>query len=185
MRTAVAGLIVLAVGLMGCAGKSAEGSSSPIVPTWTAPPTYTPQPTYTQYPSPTTEPTKTPVPTQTRSAFSRWTCEDVVDVFVGAGLECSGVFTMQPSDYGIAPLVAERGLRFLIPSICEDCGGRIMSFADAASLSRMAEHYNALGKASAMFFSWVFVRENVLVQINGSLAEERAREYEAALNRLR
>ena len=41
--------------------------------------------------------------------------------------------------------------------------------------------YKELGQASAAFFSWLFIRDNVLVQINGDLPEDRARQYEEAL----
>jgi hypothetical protein len=42
-----------------------------------------------------------------------------------------------------------------------------------------------LGKENAAFFSWVFVKDNILVQINGNLPEEQAKKYEAALNALK
>jgi hypothetical protein len=38
-----------------------------------------------------------------------------------------------------------------------------------------------MGKASAAFFSWVFVKGDVVVQINGDLSEDKARQYEAAI----
>jgi hypothetical protein len=36
-----------------------------------------------------------------------------------------------------------------------------------------------------MLFSWVFVKDNIVVQINGDLPEEQAKKYEAALNGLK
>ena len=39
-----------------------------------------------------------------------------------------------------------------------------------------------MGKSSALFFSWVFVKDRIVVQINGDLPEDAARKYEAALN---
>ena len=38
-----------------------------------------------------------------------------------------------------------------------------------------------MGASFAMLFSWVFVRDNILVQINGELPEAKAKQYETAL----
>ena len=89
---------------------------------------------------------------------------------------------MTKDDYGLAPMMAVEGIRFLIPSLCPDCGGRVLSFASPEDLEVTKMYYVELGRASAMFFSWVFVKNNILVQINGDLPEERAEQYEAALN---
>ena len=88
---------------------------------------------------------------------------------------------MKPEDYGFAPL-GDEGLRFLIPSICSDCGGRVMYYSDRYYLEKTKKYYDDLGKESAALFSWTFVRDHILVQINGDLAEDDARKYEAALN---
>lgn len=53
-----------------------------------------------------------------------------------------------------------------------------MAFADTAA----REYYVALGEGNAIFASHTFVRDNILVQINGELDEAIAAEYEAALN---
>ena len=39
--------------------------------------------------------------------------------------------------------------------------------------------------ASAAFFSHVFVRDNVLVQINGELPGDKAKQYDAALQAMK
>jgi hypothetical protein len=61
--------------------------------------------------------------------------------------------------------------------------------ADLVELLRMAErrspvatYYRDLGKQSAMFFSHVFEVGDVVVQINGRLADDVAAQYEAALH---
>jgi len=88
---------------------------------------------------------------------------------------------MTKDDYGMAPMTAVEGIRFLIPSLCPDCGGRVLSFASPEDLEMTKAYYVELGRASAIFFSWVFVKDNILVQINGDLPEERAKQYEVAL----
>ena len=89
---------------------------------------------------------------------------------------------MTMDDYGLAPMTAVEGTRFFIPSLCEGCGGRAFSFTSLDDLEMMRAYYDEWGRVSAAFFSWVLVKDNILIQINGDLSEERARQYEAALD---
>jgi len=118
------------------------------------------------------------------ASFEQWSVQDAVDAFEAAGLECEDRRAMTKDDYGVAPMVATEGTRFLIPSLCEDCGGRIMSFASQGDLDATKAYYDELGKTSAAFFSWTFASDNILVQINGDLPEPQARAYEQALRGL-
>jgi len=106
--------------------------------------------------------------------------QDVVDSFMASGLEVGETYPMQPDDYGFAPL-GDEGIRFLIPSICDDCGGRIIYYKDLDYLQKAKDYYDNLGKETAALFAWAFVNDHILVQINGELPEDRAREYEKAL----
>lgn len=129
--------------------------------------------------------TPTPTPTATpKPAYEKYSSADVVQAFRDAKLEIGTTFAMGPQDYGAAPMTAAEATRFLIPSLGEDSGGRIFSFSSPADMESLRAYYTELGKASALFFSWVFVKDNILVQINGSLPEEQARQYEAALGAL-
>jgi len=142
--------------------------------------TATPQPaTLTPRPTSTPEPTDTP---ELVSAFQTWTSDQAIEAFEAATLEVEGVRPMTVDDYGPAPMTAVEGTRFLIPSLCEGCGGRVFSFASQKDLEAMEHYYVELGRATAWLFSWVFVKDNIVVQINGTLPEEQARQYEAALN---
>ena len=87
---------------------------------------------------------------------------------------------MTKDDYGFAPL-GDEGIRFLIPSICDDCGGRIIYYKDLDYLQKAKDYYDNLGKETAALFAWAFVNNHILLQINGNLPEARAREYEKAL----
>lgn len=89
---------------------------------------------------------------------------------------------MTKDDYGIAPMRAVEGTRFLIPSMCSDCGGRVFAFANQEDLDLTKQFYIEMGKASALAFSWTFEKDNILVQINGDLPEDEARAYESAIN---
>ena len=72
----------------------------------------------------------TPTPESTRTPeYQKWVSMDVVDEFIAAGLEAEDPRPMTKDDYGPAPMTAVEGTRFLIPSLCADCGGRIFSFS--------------------------------------------------------
>jgi len=191
-------LMIVALVLTTCGGAKPEATpSSTYTPIRTATPvptpvtTAAPLPTYTQYPTftplPTVPPTHTPVPptsTPKPRAFQEWNTAQAVAAFKAAGLEVESVTPMTKDDYGLAPMTAVEAIRFLIPSLCSDCGGRVFSFASQADLDLVRNYYVQLGKSSAAFFSWTFVNGNVLVQINGDLPEAKARLYETALGKI-
>jgi len=108
------------------------------------------------------------------------TLDNVISAFRSAGLEAERPTPMGPKDYGLGPYVCQ-GIRFLIPSLGEDSGGRVLSCQNAADRDAIAAYYDGLGKRSAALFSWVFVKGNVVVQINGELDEALARKYEGAI----
>lgn len=132
-------------------------------------------PTETPVPTPTPEVTSTPV-------FAVWTPDQVVESFEAAGLEVGEYRPMDHDDYGFAPFVATAGVRFMISSLCATCGGRIMAFDEPAGLLSVKEYYDRLGRESAALYSWTFVRDNILVQINGELPRAKAEQYQAALD---
>ena len=108
------------------------------------------------------------------------TADDVINAFKEAGLEAQQPYKMTKDDYGMAPYVCE-GTRFLIPSLGENSGGRIFICDSNNHLDALQTYYTKLGEASAIFFSWVFTKNNILVQINGDLAENIARQYEQVI----
>lgn len=112
------------------------------------------------------------------------TPQDVLAAFAAAGLEAeSPTVFASVEDWGPLPM-GEAGLRFLIPSLCDDCGGRIFLFKDSDQADRAMEYYESLGEESALLFTWAFRQGNLVVQINGDLPEEEARRYEEVLNGL-
>ncbi|MCA9872607.1 MAG: hypothetical protein KC441_03105 [Anaerolineales bacterium] len=111
------------------------------------------------------------------------TPDDVISAFRAAGLEAENAQPLTRDDYGAAPYVGQ-GVRFLIPSLCADCGGRVFALDNQKDLESVKTYYDALGESNALFFSWTFAKDNILVQINGDLDETTARQYETALNGL-
>ncbi len=90
---------------------------------------------------------------------------------------------MTREDYGGAPTVGE-GTRFLIPSLGADKGGRIFTGPPAA-LEQLRGYYVETGRGGPAFFSHTFMRDNVLVQIDGQLPADKAGQYDAALQAMK
>ena len=117
-----------------------------------------------------------------RTSFQKWKPAQVIEAFKAAGLEVGNPRPMsKPKDYGAAPTLDTEAVQFTVPSL-EGAVGHIYSFASADDLEKMVEYY---GNASADNFSWVYVRDNILVQLDGRLTEEKARQYEAALGNVK
>ena len=118
----------------------------------------------------------TPTPS---SRFS--TPGDIVTALQAAGLEAVDPVPMTKDDYGLAPLLGV-GVRFLIPSLCSDCGGRAF-IGQPEQIQQLRAYYDSLAQSSAVFFSWVFVTPDgrAMIQINGDLPEDQARRYQAVL----
>jgi hypothetical protein len=124
--------------------------------------------------------TATPEVTATPK-FALWTSAEVIQAFEDAGLEVTNPTKMTREDFGLAPYMTDDTTHFFIPSLCSDCGGRIFAFSDPVGLETTQNYYVALGEQSAAFDSWVFTKDNILVQINGDLDETKAKAYESTL----
>jgi hypothetical protein len=103
----------------------------------------------------------------------------VIDAFHAYDLEAENARPMEPEDYGPAPQVAVEGTRFFMPFLGGEQGGRVMSFATQEDLEQVKSYYENLDTLPP---PWLFVKDNILVQLHGDLTEEEAAEYEAALN---
>jgi predicted small secreted protein len=143
-----------------------------VVVTATSPPS-----TNTPVPTNTPEPTPTP-------RFNKWTASEAADYIIQQGLEFESPRPMTPDDYGFAPMVADEAIRFLLPSLCSDCGGRLFSFTSEEDLEKTKSYYTDLAEESALFFSWVFSEDNILIQMNGDLSESKAVQYKEVLENL-
>jgi hypothetical protein len=108
------------------------------------------------------------------------TADSIITAFKTAGLEAEGVTRLTREDYGQAPFVCE-GVRFLIPSLGANKGGRVFVCPNTGDRDKLATYYQSLGKSSAALFSHVFTKGNALIQINGELKDDQAKRYEAAL----
>ncbi len=125
-----------------------------------------------------------PVASGTPNPFVVFTSEQVAQVFRREGLEVDHPRPMTADDYGLVPMLASEGTRFFIPSICADCGGRIMSFANKQDLTIVQDYYAQMEHFGAVLASWVYVKDNILLEINGDLPEADAQKYAAVLEGL-
>ena len=119
------------------------------------------------------------------SASRQWTGQHVVDGLKAAGLEAESTRPMAQEEYSLAPMMTTEGIRFFIPSLGEDRGGRILIFDDVEKRDTTRDFYVKAGEQNALIFSWVYVKDNVVVQINGDLPEDQAKKYETALQSLK
>lgn len=108
--------------------------------------------------------------------------DSVIEAFQTANLEAEEPTDMTKDDFGMAPMKSEEAKRFLIPSLGPDSGGRIFSYNNQDELQEMKSYYDDLGEESAMFYSHTASRDNILVQINGSLEDEEFEKYKEVLN---
>ncbi len=112
------------------------------------------------------------------------TAAQVIAAFKAAGLEAESPTPMTAKDYQPAPYSGDQAAHFLIPSLCAECGGRVFIFSDADNQEAVAGFYHSLSLRGGPYFSWVFQKGNILVQINGDLPQDKAKAYQAALNGL-
>jgi hypothetical protein len=108
--------------------------------------------------------------------------DDVISVFKDAGLEAENPRKMTKDDFGMGPMKSNEAKLIILPSICVDCSGRILSYKNKEDLKQMKKYYDDLGKESAMLFSWTLEKDNILVQFNGDLPEEKYNLYKKSLD---
>lgn len=200
MRHSLYAVVILGCVAAGCASPTATPEPTPTpVPTATATVvatttpvvivvTATTQPTaeiadVETIPAPKDENAPAAPPTAAGAvAVTGITGQAIVDAFKAAGLEAESPTPMGRDDYGLGPMVCT-GVRFLIPSMGADKGGRAFTCESGDDMQLLADYYEGLGKASAVLGSWVFRNEGagVLVQVNGELPEDQARKYETVV----
>ena len=72
-------------------------------------------------------------------------------------------------------------MSFTIPSQGERVGGRVFTFESQEDLEQVREHYEGFGE---LFSSHIYVEDEVLVQISGSVPGDDAERYGEVLQEL-
>jgi hypothetical protein len=112
--------------------------------------------------------------------FNNWSITDVVNSFQGNGLEIGDIRQVTDVDQSFLPARVKEGIKFSIPSVGEEVAGCILSFNDKYNLEKVRKHYLGLNEKGE-FYTWTFVKDNILLVLDGRLPESMAREYERAL----
>jgi hypothetical protein len=108
--------------------------------------------------------------------------EEVVQVFRDEGLEVGETQQVDREvDRSFVPKTYEAQVSFTMPSWGERVGGRVFTFESQEDLEQVREHYEGFGN---LFSSHVYVEDNVLVQISGSVPEDDAGRYGEVLRAL-
>jgi hypothetical protein len=118
--------------------------------------------------------------------FQRWSAQHVVDAFQAAGLEI-GETKKNDSFYlaGISTQAVEF-IRFFVSSRGVDAGGIVFSFSSQEDLDATYKAYKDAGwYDSGLYYPWVYVRANILLQMNGILSDAMAQKYIDVLRALR
>lgn len=125
-------------------------------------------------------------PSITPNTFQKWTLRQVVDAFKSAGLEVGEVRENDVADIYGAPTTALEFASFNIPSRGEDAGGLIFVFSSEADMQSVYNYYKEAGwYDNGLYYPWVFIKDNILLQINGILGKSMAQKYGEALDNLK
>ena len=125
-------------------------------------------------------PTRTPLPTLTPTpSFQRWGAPHIVRAIHAANLEGEDAHPLRVEEYGAIPALAAEGIRFSTPSFCSGCGGLVLSFDDPNDLETTKAYFIETNDPAAP--TWVFVKDNILLQLSGQIPEAQALEYGTVL----
>jgi hypothetical protein len=113
--------------------------------------------------------------------FARFTAQDVVAAFSTAGLEVQGVQRDMAVGRGAPNTFSERYV-FEVPRIAP-AGGQILVFQSQSDLDAWQQYFAQLRADSATRRDvvYVFVKENVILQVNANLTTQEASAFEDAL----
>lgn len=103
----------------------------------------------------------------------------MIDAFRAAGLEVAEPRALAGQEFGFSPLLAGEGIQFQMPTRGAGKAGRVVSFPSEANLKK-AQLYYAQQSLPGQF-GYTFARANIIVRIDGSLAESAARQYQTVL----
>ena len=108
--------------------------------------------------------------------------EEVIQAFRDEGLEVGETQQVdREEDRSFVPKTYKEQVSFTIPSQGERAGGRVFTFESQEDLEQVREHYEGFGD---LFSSYVYVEDNVLVQISGSVSKEQAERYGEVLQEI-
>ena len=107
---------------------------------------------------------------------------EVIQAFDDAGLEVGNAYPVEQEpgwDQKPVPKTYEEAVRFEIPSLGADSGGRVYVFGSEENLTAVRDYYEGL---PSEIRPYVYVKGRVLLQITNQLSNTDAERYNAVLN---
>ena len=103
-----------------------------------------------------------------------------------AGLQIEVLSISKGDRDGLFPVMDVESTSFFIPGQGDPTRmhGFILCFQNEKDLQLMQNYYMSLGEALPQYNSWVFIKDNVLLQINREVPEAVAKRYAGALDLL-
>jgi len=133
---------------------------------------------------PTDTPTSAPTVKPTATVPRKLKPSDASDAFKRASLDVVNARQMTSADYGTIPMIADEAMRFFVPSIGDNRGGRIYSFSSNANLLRVKQAAEAVVNSQGAH-PWVSVNSNLVLELSGSMSSTLAAQYQKAFNAIR
>jgi len=113
-----------------------------------------------------------------------WSVDDAVNVLNERSLEVKEPeYISETNQFGL-PAETTELIRFAIPSVGKDIQGCILTFELKDNLNKVRNYYADLNDKGQPH-TWSFMKDNILLVIDGVVPEEKARQYESALIGLR
>jgi len=128
--------------------------------------------------------TADPAPAETTQATTTASTlgpDEVIQAFQNAGLEVGEAYPVEEEpgwDETLVPKSYAQAVRFRIPSLGEDSGGRVFVFDSEGDLATVRSFYESLDPSVR---PRVYVKDQVLLQITNNLPEAEADRYGAVL----
>ncbi|MCI2948090.1 hypothetical protein FH144_06585 [Staphylococcus caledonicus] len=105
---------------------------------------------------------------------------DVINKFKSESLSVKNLRTMKHKDFGMAPMKSEDAKIFTVE---DNKNARIFKFKNKKDLEETKKYYDELGKSSAIFYSYVYAKDNMLIQMNGDIDDNVFNKYKTAMDK--
>jgi len=113
-----------------------------------------------------------------------WSADDVVKVLNEQSLEVEAPEFITETDRFGLPATTKELIKFSMPSIGKGIQGCILIFELKDNLNKNKNYYSALNDKGHPH-TWSFLKDNILLVIDGAVPEEKAKQYESALTGLK
>jgi len=132
-----------------------------------------------------TPPLPSPAPHWFPHSFPHiWSADDVVNVFTDRRLEVEEPEFITETDRFGLPAKTKELIKFSIPSVGKEIQGCILVFELKEDLRKNRNYYSDLNDKGHPY-TWSFLKDNILLVIDGAVPEEKAKQYESALTGLK